>query len=92
MHPTTRYQLATAQTADLHQRAARERAARAAIQGRANHRRARQVPGHAVTTVARVLALAGGHRLSPARAHAVRRRAVPPGRPPAAPNATAPRS
>jgi hypothetical protein len=68
MHPTTRYQLANAHTADLHQRGARERTARAAIRGRrAQSHGARLVPGHAVTFVARVLTLAGGHRLSPTR-------------------------
>jgi len=69
MHPTTCYQLANAHTADLHQRAARERAGRAAIQGRRAQppHRARLVPGHAVTVLARVLTLAGGHRLSPTR-------------------------
>jgi hypothetical protein len=69
MHPSTHYQLAHAHTADLHQRAARQRTARAAIQGRRAQprHRARLVPGHAVTVLARVLALAGGHRLSPTR-------------------------
>jgi hypothetical protein len=69
MHPSTCYQLAHAQTADLLQRGARERTARAAIRGRRARprHRARLVPGHAVTFVSRVLTLAGGHRLSPTR-------------------------
>jgi hypothetical protein len=69
MHPTTRYQLAHAHTADLRQRAARERTAKAVIQARRGRprRRAFLGPGHAVTVLARVLTLAGGHRLSPTR-------------------------
>ena len=71
MHPTTLYQLANAQTADLHQRAARERTAKAVIQARRAqpHHRARLVPGHAVTVLSRNVpaSFAGRGRTRPTR-------------------------
>ena len=69
MYPTTLHRLANAHTADLHRLAAHERTARAAsraLRGQADHR-ARPGAGHAVTVLAKVLTLAGGHRPSPTR-------------------------
>jgi len=45
----------------------RLRAAHRATRRAQPHHRARPVPGHAVAFVARVLTLAGGHRLAPTR-------------------------
>jgi len=64
------HELAAARVADLHQHAARERTATAAIQGRRarTHYRAGSVPGHTITRLARrVLALFGGRNPSPTR-------------------------
>lgn len=70
MHPTFHDELAAARVADLHQRAARERTAKAASQGRRaqRHHRTGSVPGHIVTRLARrVLTLFGGRSPSPTR-------------------------
>jgi hypothetical protein len=69
MRPAFHHDLATARIADLHHHAARERMAQGAIRGRRAqpHHRARLLPGHAVTVLARVLPPAGGHRLAPPR-------------------------
>ena len=70
MHPTTCYQLACAQIADLHQQAARERTAHAASPARRAHRQPliRSVPRHAVTVLTRrIFSLPGARRPSPTR-------------------------
>jgi len=70
MRPTFHHELATARVADLHQHAARERTAKAAIQGRRAraHQRTGSMPGHATTGLARrVLTLFGARSTSPTR-------------------------
>ena len=69
MRPAFHHDLATARVADLRHHAARERIAQAAIRARRAQpdHRARLVPGHAVTVLARALTLARGHRLAPKR-------------------------
>jgi hypothetical protein len=70
MHPIFHDELAAARVADLHQHAARERTAKAAIQRRRarTHHRTGSVPGHAITGLARrALTLFGGRRPSPTR-------------------------
>jgi hypothetical protein len=70
MYRTFHHELATARVADLHQHAARERTAKAAIQGRRAraHHRTGSVPGHTITGLARrVLTLFGARSTSPTR-------------------------
>ena len=69
MRPAFDHDLATARVADLRHHAARQRMAQAAIRARRAQpdHRARLAPGYAVTVLARVLPLAGGHRLAPER-------------------------